>query len=211
MKKVLLVSLVIISSFDIFSQLRIGLRFGGAVSNPRINEISDTLDISKKETSIKPLFGLTLDFPIKDNVIFSSGLGYAPKKISIDYTGNSGNFEGSEEHKLQYIQIPLLIRFITNEISPGMKLYFTTGFTGDVKVFQESNLKDPEIVDKFQPIDASFNLGGGLEFSLGPDTDFYGGLVYYRGLINSMKDAVSSDANLRINNDLLGIEVGIRF
>jgi len=211
MKKVLFVSLIIISSFDIFSQLRIGLRFGGAVSNPRINEISDTLNISKKETSLKPLLGLTFDFPITDNVIFSSGLGYAPKKVTIDYSGNSGNFEGTEEYKLEYLQIPLLIRFITNEIAPGMKLYFTTGFTGDVKVFEESKLRGPELVDKFQPIDASFNLGGGLEFSLGSNTDFYGGLVYYRGLINSVNDAVRSDASLRINNELMGIEVGVRF
>lgn len=211
MKKVLLACIIIVFSSDAFSQFKIGLRFGGAVSNPRISDISDTLEINKKETSIKPLFGLTFDYPIKDNVIFSSGIGYAPKKVAINYTGDSGNFDGTEEYKLQYLQIPLLMRFITNEIMPGLKLYFTTGFTGDIKVYGESNLRDPKIINKFQPIDASFNLGGGIEFALGPDTDVYGGLVYYRGLINSVKNAVSSDADLRINNDLIGIEVGVRF
>jgi len=211
MKKITLLFLVAISSFDTFSQLKIGLRFGGAVSNARISEISETTDVKKKETSVKPLFGLTFDFPIKDDVIFSSGLGYASKRVAIRYTINSGSIAGSEVHKLQYLQIPLLVRFVTNEITPGIKLYFTTGFTGDVKVFEEANLLDPEIVDKFQPIDASFNLGGGLELSLGPDTNVYGSLVYYRGLINSIKDGIESDADLRINNDLIGIEVGIRF
>ncbi|MEQ9424187.1 MAG: porin family protein [Cyclobacteriaceae bacterium] len=211
MKKVLAISALLVISSVSFGQFKIGIRFGGAVSASRVDIKSDTLDIDQETTSIKPLFGLTVDLPIKDNVMFSSGLGYAPKKASIEYSGMSGEFQGTESYKLQYLQIPLLIRFITNEITPGMKLFFNTGFTGEIKVFEESNLKEPIIVDKFQPLDASFNLGAGLEFSLGPDTSMYGGIAYYRGLINAVSKDIRSDANLRLNNDLIGIELGVRF
>ena len=211
MKKILLLPLFFLIFHSGYSQFKIGLRFGGAVSTSRIKDVSDTLAIRKNDNTVRPMFGLTVDFPIKDNVAFSSGINYAPKKASIVYEGNSGNFSGRENYRLQYLQIPLLIRFSTNEIVPGIKIYFTTGFAGEIKVFEESNERDPIIVQKFRPIDASFNLGSGIELSIGPDTIIYGGLAYYRGLVNSVKDAIASDADLKINNDLIGIEVGVRF
>ena len=212
MKKIFLLNLLFLLCIDLVqAQFKIGIRFGGAVSSARVKEVSDTVRISKGDNVVRPLFGLTFDMPIKENVSFSSGLSYAPKKVSINYEGNSGNFSGSERYRLQYLQIPVLIRFTTNEIMPGFKVYFTTGFYGEFKVFEESNERDPVIVQKFRPIDASFNLGSGVELSLGPDTIVYGGVTYNRGLINSVKDVISSDADLKINNDLIGIEVGVRF
>ncbi len=211
MKKILLLTLLFIIYHSAHSQFKIGIKFGGAVSTARIRDVSDTLSFDRSSNTIRPLFGLTVDLPIKDNVTFSSGISYAPKKASIKYEGTSGNFTGRESYRLQYIQIPLLVRFSTNEITPGLKIYFTTGFAPEIKVFEESNERDPVIVQKFRPIDASFNLGAGVELSIGPDTIIYGGLAYYRGLINSVKDVIDSDADLKINNDLIGIEIGVRF
>lgn len=194
-----------------YSQLKIGIKFGGAVSSTRIRDISDTLSLSKDGSKVRPTFGLTVDLPIKDNVTFSSGIGYAPKNARLKYEGSTTNFTGKENYRLQYLQIPLLVRFNTNEITPGLKIYFTTGFAAEIKVFEESSERDPIIVQKFRPIDASFNLGGGIELSIGPDTIIYGGLVYYRGLINSAKNVINSDAELKINNDLIGLEIGVKF
>lgn len=211
MKKFIVLPLFFFTFYSGYSQLKIGIRFGGAVSTARIRDVSDTLSINKDSNTVRPLFGLTVDLPIKDNVTFSSGISYAPKKASIEYEDSTGNFMGKESYRLQYLQIPLLIRFSTNEIVPGLKVFFTTGFAGEIKVFEESNERDPIIVQKFRPIDVSFNLGAGVELSIGPDTIIYGGLTYYRGLINSVKDVIASDADLKINNDLIGIEIGVRF
>lgn len=211
MKKLLLPLLVFLLFDTLQAQVKIGIRFGGAVSSARVDAVSDTVEITKDENTIRPLFGLTVDVPIKDNVSFSSGISYAPKKASIEYLGQSGSFEGTENYRLQYLTVPLLIRFSTNEITPGLKVYFTTGFSPEVKVFEEASNRDAVIVDKFKPIDVSFNLGSGVELSIGPDTIIYGGITYNRGLINSVKDAVRSDADLKINNDLIGLEVGVRF
>ena len=211
MKKTALVSILLFTIFSGYGQFKIGLKFGGAVSIPRVKDVSDTLALVDDGNSVRPLFGLNIDFSVKDNVNFSSGIGYAPKKASVIYEGNSGNFAGREHYRLQYLQVPLLVRFSTNEITPGLKVYFTTGFTTDIKIYEEANNRDPRIVQKFRPIDFSFNLGSGIELSIGPDTVIYGGLVYYRGLLNSVKDVIDSDADLKINNDLMGIEVGVRF
>ena len=211
MKKFLLLSFLIATFFSSTAQFKIGIRFGGAVSTPRVETVSDTLDVSKDGTSVRPLFGLTIDLPVKDNVVFSTGLGYAPKKASIEYESLSGDLIGRENYRIQYLQIPLLIRFVTNEITPGLKVYFTTGFSGEIKVFDEANIKDPIIVQKFKPFDATFNLGTGIELSLGPDTSIYGGITYNRGLINSVNNSIPLDAKLRINNDLIGLEIGVRF
>lgn len=211
MKKIILLPLFLFIFSSGYSQFKIGIRFGGAVSTARVREVSNILSINRNSNSVRPLFGLTVDLPIKDNVTFSSGISYAPKKASIAYEDSLGTFAGRESYRLQYIQIPLLIRFSTNEIVPGLKVYFTTGFAPEIKVFEESNEPDPLIVQKFRPIDTSFNLGAGVELSIGPDTIIYGGLAYYRGLINSVKDAIDSATDLKINNDLIGIEVGVRF
>ncbi len=211
MKKIILLPLFLLTFYSGHSQIKIGIKLGGAVSTARVRDVSDTLSISRNSNLVRPLFGLTVDLPIKDNVTFSSGVGYAPKTASIKYQGSSGSFSGRESYRLQYLQIPLLVRFSTNEITPGLKIYFTTGFAPEIKVFEESNERDPVIVRKFRPIDVSFNLGTGAELSIGPDTIIYGGLVYYRGLINSVKESIDSDADLKINNDLIGIEIGVRF
>lgn len=211
MKKIIPLLFLAFLTSHLHAQFKIGLRFGGAVSSARVDSDPEVADIAKDENTIRPLFGLTVDLPIKDNVGFSSGLGYAPKKASIVIRDDTGTVQGTENYRLQYLQIPLLVRFTTNEIMPGFKVYFTTGFGWEIKVFEEANNRDPLVVDKFKPIDASFNLGTGIEYSIGPDTILYGGLTYNRGLINSVKDVVGTDPDLKINNDLIGIEVGVRF
>ena len=127
MKNILLLPLLFFIIHGSYGQAKIGIRFGGAVSSPRIKEVSDTIAIGRTENVIRPMFGLTLDVPIKENVSFSSGINYAPKKVQLSYAG-TGTFQGTESYRLQYLQLPLLIRFRTNEISPGLKVYFTTGF-----------------------------------------------------------------------------------
>jgi len=211
MKKFIILSFLVVLFFPSTAQVKIGIRFGGAISTPRVKTVSDTLLVIRDGSSIRPLFGLTVDLPIKDNVVFSSGLGYATKKASVDHEFKHSGLVGKENYRIQYLQLPVLIRFVTNEITPGLKIYFTTGFAVEIKVFDEANLRDPVIVQKFRPIDATFNLGTGIELSLGPDTSLYGGLTYNRGLINSVKESIQADANLRINNDLIGLEVGFRF
>jgi hypothetical protein len=213
MKRLLLLFVFAIATLPAMSQLRIGLNFSPAISINRVFEDKDsTFDYSPNGAGIRFIAGPELSFMIGKNYAFTTGLWYAAKRAGITIKDKISGKETEETYNLQYIQLPATLKLFTNEIATDMRLYFQIGGTADIKLATKEKKINvtPDIV-KFRPFDTSILAGVGIEYQLGENTYLLGGLRYTRGLINSatrFEDAVNE---FRINNDLISIDMGIRF
>jgi hypothetical protein len=60
--------------------------------------------------------------------------------------------------------------------------------------------------DNIIPVRASLLIQGGVEYNLGGKTSMFGALFFDKGFTNQV-----SDPNLKSNNSMVGLQVGIFF
>ena len=86
------------------------------------------------------------------------------------------------------------------------------GPTFEVKISEtQSDVKSEIYIEKFTLMDISLNLGFGIDMKLGPNTSFLAGITDYRGLINSIKTIGIEDDNVKAKNDMIALNLGIKF
>lgn len=204
--------MVALLSASAFGQVRLSLKFSPVLTSSRVNFTSDTLSIANDGINPRFSLGLIVDKAITDTYSFSTGLVYLPKGFSVLTTGkNGGSYDVSEEYSLQYLQIPLTFKLFTNEIAPGLKIYFQVGGGLEILLHDEPKNEDFEIVEDFTFFDASVILGGGVEYKLGSSTILYGGVSYHRGLINIISETIRLETEPEARNTVIGLDLGIKF
>lgn len=214
MKKNILLTFLLVSllSFSAFSQVKLSLKFSPLLSSSRVEFISDTLSISNDGVNPRLSLGLIVDKPITDTYSFSTGLVYLPKGFSVITAGKNGSsYNVSESYSLQYLQIPLTFKLFTNEVHPGLKIYFQIGGGLEVLLHDEPAEETNEIVEDFNFFDASVILGGGVEYKQGSSTILYGGFSYQRGLINIINETIRLESELEARNTVVSLDFGIKF
>jgi len=205
-------ALISLLSVSAFGQVRLSLKFSPILTSSRIDFASDTLSISNDGVNPKLSLGLIVDKPITDTYSFSTGLVYLPKGFSVATTGKrGGTYNVQEEYRLQYLQIPVTFKLFTNEVHPGLKVYFQVGAGLEVLLHDEPTNETFEIVEEFQFFDASVILGGGIEYKLGSSTILYGGFSYHRGLINIINETISLESDLKARNTVVSLDLGVKF
>jgi hypothetical protein len=211
MKKLAFILLfILISSLEqVAAQVDIGIRFSPTFSFNRLQTDSDTLRLRTDGLGVRFMLGPILDFNINRNYYFSTGLFYAPKRVAYKSSSQSGNFNAEESYNLQYLQIPLNLKLLTNEVSLDKRLYFQLGTLIDVKINEKANVQDP-IITKYNLFDAGINLGFGLDYRIGLNTRLNIGFGYYRGLFNVANvKQVALDERIKIKNDLFSIDFAL--
>ncbi len=212
-------------------KLKLGIKINPVISFASVKDkdSKDGYSFNGQGSTFKFIIGPYIDYMINDNVYFSFGLWYSPRtvKMSVKTTDILGNsYTGNSQYNLQYLMVPLYFKFYTNEISDGLKLYFTLGGSADFKI-AEKNIGDKDEVglkDKalnegkqlFSFIDAGLLMGAGVEYKLGSITTLYGGFSYNRGLTNIINPLLSINGDkpyqhLSIKNNLVGIDLGVKF
>jgi len=145
--------------------------------------------------------GLEADFFFTENYAFSTGIQLNNIRGVVSYTDTlSFNIDNDDlilpansemQHRLQYLGIPLGLKFKTIEI--GYSTYWiNTGITP--MILLKSTVSDEtETFDKtgFRDETRFFNMNifveGGLEYSLGGNTAIVAGLGYYSGFMDISK------------------------
>jgi hypothetical protein len=230
MKKSAVLFLAMFLSFTGFAQVKLGLRLapGLAVNSVIGDDVFDAAETNG--ASVRFSAGPIADFFFADNYAISTGLWYTVKRGSfrvpsglLDETGTSlGN---QTTYNLQMIQIPVGVKLYTNEVAPDIRVYFQLGGTLDFKLAEKAKEEDNNILAElserqdekaaYKPIDVGLYLGAGAELILGENTAVFGGLNYNRGLVNALGglDYNGSRINndLKIRNQLISLEVGIKF
>ncbi len=170
-------------------------------------------------------YGLNIDYRLGRNYDFSTGINHLMGGSGLSYLQDSINFRSLADtvknrlgpnalvkYKLQYIQIPLLLKLKTNEI--GYSTYFlefglTPGINirsiADIETHNNSNLNPTNV--KFNKDVAFANLdftaGAGWHYSLTGNTALIVFLQFHNGLIDFTRDDEPNNTAATVLRSLL--------
>jgi len=209
MNRFIFVLVIVFGCNAAYSQVKIGLQLSPSISSNRIETQSELYSVKSDGSKLKFKFGIIADLPLADNYYFSTGLIYTTKRVALKTVGNSPT-SVSEEYKIQYLQIPLTMKLFTNEIVLDTRLFFNLGVNAEIAISEKFD-KGNEVIKDFKLFDTSLVLGAGVERKIGTNTAVYVALVYNRGLINPIGTSVDLDEKILLKNDMISIDLGIKF
>lgn len=210
MMRLILLSIFMFFVIQNFAQTRIGLSVQPGILTNRVSSGVDSLHVTKDGSKPKVWLGISMEKELKENYFFITGLHWAPKRFGMRL-GN-GSEQGSLQVKLQYLQIPILLKLLTDEIALDKKIYFQLGPILEIKLQESADRSLSDFyIDKVNFWDISLHFGAGLDIKVGRNTIITGGFAYYRGLVNVVKTSKSLDSNIRVKNDFYALNLGVKF
>lgn len=198
-----------------YAQSKIGIKFSPTLSTNRASLVSGTGydDVNPNGVGGRFIFGPIFDLFVTDNYYFSTGLLFAPKRIGISATGAnvSTTAPPQQVYNLQYLQLPANLKLFTNELALDTRVYFQLGGSLDVKISSKPQADyNTPLIERTRLFDFSIQLGAGVEYRLGYNTILFGGFMYNRGLVNAVTRS-RDDLVMDVKNDLLGLDLGVKF
>jgi len=223
MKKIILFTLFSIAAFiTVISQNDKSFRFG-LMGTPNIAWIKSNTEVHDYDGILFRLgYGLTAEFLLGSNYSFSTGLesNYSGGKMSWEYpimtiVGSDTTISKTKvesSYKFQFLEIPLTLKMMTNEInyityfarfggSLGMRLDSKADYMY-VVAGEKREVLDKKINDDIQFFRIAFVVGIGAEYSLGGATSAFFSLNFNNGLTNIFR---KKGTNLYDDNDKKGI------
>lgn len=192
---------------------QIGIKVGPTISFGRLGTEGPNTSISQDGTSARVIVGAFADIGFKENYFFHTGISYANKKTNIKFTdsGISGGNEVKESYSHEYLQVPLLLKLYTNEVMLDTRVFFNFGVIPEVRLSTSNDEVDIVAISKFQNFDLAGNLGGGIEYGLGPATRIFVGVNYNIGFLNMVSEQNANLDTFNLKSNLLALEFGIKF
>jgi opacity protein-like surface antigen len=190
-----------------------GVRFGLKLSPNMGWATSETKDLEANGSGFGYTFGLLSEFPIGStgNYRFATGINMnnimAKWKQEFQYFDAPGQTtkkskELTTDASLQYLEIPLTVKLMTNEIG-YMRYFAQVGFGAAFNIRARADMVQPvyfenapTIVEKFEELEkenisdkinlfkASLIVGGGLEYNFSGNTSLLAGITYNNGFTN---------------------------
>ncbi len=218
MKKVfILLFVILIVNIGVAQKVRFGLQFSPIVSWMKPNVTT----IESEKPSFGFNYGIVLDNNFTDHYSFSTGvlinnyggklryIDKIPEFITADSTYLNLDSGAIVTYKLQFIEIPISMKFKTNEIGyityfmrAGLNPQIKVGAKGDVT---QENISGANIKKEVNFLNLSYHIGGGIEYSLGENTAFLVEVIYSNGFLD-----VTSDKNKVVLNNV-ALRLGILF
>lgn len=206
MKKSVFFVILLLTANLVFSQIRFGV-----YAHPQLAWFSSE---EKTVTNDGVMFGfsagLNIDKSIGDNenYFFSTGvlLNNTGGKLKYGTIADSSivpHFHDGDidttiptgtgiEYKLKYLQIPLSLKFKTNEIG-YMKYYMQLGLTPQINIGAKgtasvNNISDEKMDEEFNMFSMGYHIGGGFDYSLGGNTALTVAVIYTAGFTDITTD-----------------------
>ncbi|WP_163393532.1 porin family protein [Flavobacterium limi] len=160
-------SLFMMTSFGIVSAQSstvVGPEFGIKGGVNMSNLYSDSDDIDDENALWGFNAGVFAAFPIADNVFIQPEILYTTKGAELDY--NFAGVEGTNKFRLNYIEVPLLVRFnLTENFNIHVGGY--ASYLVNAKLSGEGDVEfDDELdADDFERFDAGLSAGVGVDFN----------------------------------------------
>ncbi|MDY6801059.1 MAG: porin family protein [Bacteroidota bacterium] len=218
MKKYLILIIFVVSSSEIFAQ---GLRFT-VFADPKLSWMTpDLKDVSSEGSKLGVNIGLNVDNFFAKNYAFMTG-------ISIDNTGGKLKYDFEKKidtksaedsiiptgsvlnYKLQYINIPLGLKFKTNQI--GYTTFYThLGINGGINIkatgeVDNYELHNENISDEVILFTLGYFIGAGVEYSIAGSTAIVVGITYTNGFID-----ITPDSNNKVTLSNFALRLGVLF
>lgn len=218
-----------------YQQFRLGLKAAGNVGwiTPKSKAIENN------GTKVGFAFGLMSDYHFQQNYALNTELlilrlnGSVGFNNDLTVSGDSNTYSNvNYDYKIQYIEIPISIKFKTREIGNmtywanfGLAPGFTFGAKADQSgslpqkfldedptnipvnksdgdAFEFSNFEDDVFIARLPLI-----VGGGIEYGLAGNTSLYAGVRSNNGFT----DIFVKDKNISATNSYFSIDVGLFF
>ena len=156
-------------------------------------------------------FGVHSDIFFAPNYAFTTGLTISNLGGKLTYndeiTFNNESFLAGQKikFKLSYIEIPLGLKLKTNEFRRSI-FFGQFGLNPMVNIKAEDG-NNNNISDEINLINVAYNIGAGIEYSLGGNTALIAGIIYKNGFLDVTKDhnSLGEKTTLNIINFNLGI------
>lgn len=196
---------------SISAQDQISIKISPALSYARAYKDPNTNNFGSEGVALMGKLGVVYDWPIKGNYYLSTGAFFVAKQIGIKDTTNNIK----EQHNIQYLQVPVLLKLYTSEVALDTRLYVEVGITGAVRI----NARVTKLLGANQPMiklrmwEIGALLSCGVEYNLSLFTSIFAGISYQPSLSSIVLDQVGSSSLPKIYAyaDLVTLDIGIRF
>jgi len=210
MKKILIITIVLVLSFGAFAQ-----KFsGGLMIGPSIGWLkSDSKSITNNKARLSYTWGVFIDRNLGDNFALSTGIYINEVGGKIQYTDSLRfEYDGDNgmndvwlcnnsiiKYKVRYIEIPISLKGMTNEIG-HFKYHLKIGLSPMIKWKARADIEtldskgdgvtyeNRNISSEVNPFNLAFHVGGGAQFLLGGSTAIIAELIYYNGIVDTTPD-----------------------
>ncbi len=235
-KALLLIAAATLASPSIHAQDE-GARFGIKLA-PNLGWLrSDTKGLENSGTKLGYTFGLNMEFPVGSAGTYRFATGAFLNNVGGKYeqvftyreSANGPELTKAlgNDVKLGYVEIPLTMKLMTNEIG-YMRYYgqigfgaafnirakgdfdqFATDTTGFVTGF--TRVEDEDLKDIIQPFKASLIVGAGMEYNFSGSTTLQAGVTYNNGFTNVLKKVDVGDRKAKLLQDYIELNLAVFF
>lgn len=170
----------------------------GFKGHPLFSTIKPSTDFNNSVgTKIGFSYGVMCDYFIKDNYAISTEFGISSMGGKVEFSRNDTTVNSNIN--IRYIEIPVALKLLTNDINDKMKIYgkFGLGLSFRMKSTIDMEYKKGSVVNNnddiknastyIQPFNASLLIGAGVEYNLTENLDLVAGITYNNGLLDIMK------------------------
>jgi hypothetical protein len=216
MKKQLLFAGLLFVHTITYAESRLGFKVSPNVSFGRVHTDPDTAGFASAGAAFGVNGGIVYDCFVHDNYCISSGLFYACQHLAIENEKLVPPIK--EVYSLHYLQLPLLLKLHTSELTLDTRLYVAMGFVGQLRI-NERTLEhegDRPFIKGFSRWGAALSMGTGVEYDFSFSTSIFAGISYQLGLSNAFSKQEShpqhaTTSKLMGYGDQVSIDLGVRF
>ena len=189
---------------------------------------TDSKGVSSEGTKLGFSYGLITEFNFGEHYAFATGIdvSYRGGKLKSSYSTNDGSSNQvitveTDAFNLEYIELPLTLKFKTNEIgyltyylqagiSPGLNIRAKADVSTSTQIgsspIVNSSEDNVDVKDGINNFNLSMVLGGGVEYTLSGSTVLLVGITFSNGFV----DVVDGDA-IKANSNFLALTIGVLF
>lgn len=204
------------------------------VAEPQLSWMKPDI-INLSNDGIKPgiKYGLNMEKYFQENYAIATGLLinntggnlFYQDTIYFQISGTTDTIGATTvNYKIQYIEIPLGLKFTTNQIG-YFKYFAQIGLNGYVRIkatadIESSNTQNAKINDEVNLFNAGYHIGGGIQYSLGGNASLTAAITFTNGFVDITPAIENDEDNLNPTNarlddkvilNSLALKVGIIF
>lgn len=180
----------------------------------------DAKEITRDGSRLGFGYGIQTEIRFQENYSFATGLQIQYRGGNLKYTDEltlPAGVNNEFDIKLQYVEIPLTLKMLTNPFGK-IRVYGQFGVSPGYLIRAESSNEingDNDFMDYANDFNMNMIIGSGIEYTISGTTVAFAGIEFNNGFLNvfdkKFSEGLSSDAKIKGVSNYLGIHAGVLF